>query len=62
MRHRSANAVSATQGTGVFRSTTPTAAVGLGGNVTTSGAERTVSVKRFGAMMMVGWGLLYAQM
>jgi hypothetical protein len=56
------NAVSATAGTGVFASTTPTAASGLGGNRTTSGVERTGPLKSLGAAVFVAWGLFYARM
>jgi hypothetical protein len=52
-----ADAVSATEGTGLFTSTTPTAASGLGGNRTTSEAERAVSGKSLGAMILMIWGV-----
>jgi hypothetical protein len=57
-----ANAVSATGGTSVFTSTTPTTASGLGGNQTTSGVDRTGPVTNLGAVALVVWGIFYAQM
>ncbi|KAE9362945.1 aspartic proteinase precursor [Stipitochalara longipes BDJ] len=49
------NAVSATQGTGVFNSNmpSPTAVVGLGGNTTTSGVERVGSRSTYGFMIFL---------
>ena len=60
-----ANAVSATQGTGTFTSSTPTqatAASGLGGNATTSRVQRKVSLRRFGAMAAVVVVMFHALM
>lgn len=58
-----ANAISATQGTGVFGTATPTAATGLGGGkTTTSGGDRTASGKILGAIVIASLGMLCGQM
>jgi Eukaryotic aspartyl protease len=57
-----ANAVSATQGTGVFASSTPTATSGLGANATVSGGERGAFLRRSGAMVIVVVVVLHALM
>jgi Eukaryotic aspartyl protease len=58
-----ANVVVATSGTSSYVFATPTLAVGLGGgNTTTSGVERTTSVRSLGAAVILGWSLFCAWM